>query len=308
MTLSCAAICKNEQHNVVGFLDNLRQHGVENLYITDTGSTDSTVEFIMQNWDPEKLHLSTVAIEPFDFAAAKNTNIGKVLREEQWIIHLDLDERIVSLPHTMIENTVYHCCRREMLWGTVSFNIARITPAHDWWWEYPIHEFLRYNISSYATVEQSSNFIIEHHQKPDKDFYTQLTKEWFEQDVRRLFYHRMCDLMREEQWQECVDTFLKYYSEVESTMTDQQRWQTIRNYQISRIKCRMQPDAQYLYIFHKCVSQSSMYYLSFFHYYMGNESLARDYARTAEHCVDSASNTVFYNKNIKGYVSKLLNL
>lgn len=307
MNLSCVAICKNEEHNVLSFLQNLYQHNILNLYITDTGSSDRTVELLQQNWPQGRLFLSQITLDPFDFAAAKNSNRTKIVDDEEWVLHLDLDERIVSLPSTLCDNTVYHCVRMELLWGTVSNNMPRITPAHNWQWQYPIHERLNYKDCKYATVEQSQDFIIDHHQCSDKDFYTDLTAQWFEHDVERLFYHRMCDLMREEQWHTIVQLFQEHYEQVESHLTSQQCWQTIRNYQMARIKIGLKPDSQFLYIFHRYASQSSFYYLSYFHYYLGNTELAHDYARQAASSANHDSNTRFYNKNIKDYVHKLLN-
>lgn len=306
MNLSCAAICKNEEHNVVEFLKNLKKFNIKNLYITDTGSTDDTVRLIHKNWPNNRLYFSSIDIAPFDFSVARNSNQQKIVSDEKFIIHLDLDERIETLPRILEDNTLYLCCRKELLWGTTSFSMPRITPAHDWYWEFPIHENLSCRHAKYGTDLQCNGFTILHCQNPEKDFYSELTEAHFEREPIRLFFHRMCDLFRENNWKECVRVFDLYWKDVREHLQPQQQWQMIRNYQVSRVKCKMLPDRDLLKIFHQYPSSSSYYYLSLFNFYLGNFDLFLDYAKTADTVTDHVLNTTFNNKNIKKNVNNLI--
>jgi glycosyltransferase involved in cell wall biosynthesis len=303
MTLSCVAICKNEEHNVADFIKNLHQFNIHNLYITDTGSTDRTVQIFHESWNPDKLFISSVDIVPFDFSKARNENIRKVLSSDQHILHLDLDERIERLPVLEI-NCVYPCTRKEILWGTTSSNITRITPAIDWHWSDPIHESLRWGGNfQYMT---DADFVISHHQRKNKNFYSDLTALHFKQDTRRLFYHYMCDCMREEKYAELISTFEKMFSEMEHILKQQQAWQIIRNYQIALVMSHRKPNLDYLYVFYDHPSHSSHYYLSFFYYYLGDVANASIHKKIAEESsFTQYNNETFYNQNIKNYVTSL---
>ena len=305
MILSCVAICKNEEHNVLSFLENLKTHEVKNLYVTDTGSTDSTVQLLTENWPKDQLFLSCVYIDPFDFSTARNTNLSKIKSSDMLVLHMDLDERIISLPNTLLQDTVYSCKRLENLWGTVTYNMPRITPATKWKYQYPIHESLGWTDCRIATEYESENFIISHNQKSEKDFYSSLTENWFSSDTRRLFFHRMCDLIREQQYENCVNVFQMHWEKCNDILTTQQKWQVIRNYQMSRIQIGLRPDLDFLSIFKEYPSASSYYYLSFFAYYLDNIDDYNKYRHLAETAIDAELNAKFNNKNIKRYVESL---
>jgi uncharacterized protein YihD (DUF1040 family) len=308
MTLGCAAICKNEEHNVISFLENIAQHGIINLYISDTGSSDRTVELIQSNWPKQHLWLSEINLIPFDFSVAKNSNYDKITNDTH-IIHLDLDERIVGLPKNYNDHNdiIYPCTRNELLWGTCSHNMSRMTPSKNWWWEFPIHECLRWSsIYRYATKDESSDFVIDHCQVINKDFYSDLTELHFNNDPKRLFYHHICDLMRDNQYLKLTKIFDKYWDNVGSELPLLQQWQSIRNYQMSRLQINLKPREDLFDIFIDNPSQCSFLYLCFFYYRCDNIEKSKEFLYRAnnEEFTDY-NNRVFYNMNIKKYTSSL---
>lgn len=84
MKISACAIVKNEEKNIVRWLDNMRQIADE-IIVVDTGSTDNTLA-ILQKAGIKSYHFTWCN----DFAAAKNYAIQQATGD--WIVFLDADE------------------------------------------------------------------------------------------------------------------------------------------------------------------------------------------------------------------------
>lgn len=99
--LSACAIVKNEEKNIVKWLEGMKQVADE-IVVVDTGSTDQTVEIAMQA-GAKVYHYQWNQ----DFAAAKNWTISKA--HGKWILFLDADElfsedTIKSLREKLLED------------------------------------------------------------------------------------------------------------------------------------------------------------------------------------------------------------
>ncbi|MDR3002178.1 MAG: glycosyltransferase [Fibromonadaceae bacterium] len=84
--LSLCMIVKNEESNLKECLESV-QGLADEIIITDTGSTDKTVE-IAQNYGAKIEHFIWIK----DFSAARNYSISKA--SSRWIIWLDADDRV----------------------------------------------------------------------------------------------------------------------------------------------------------------------------------------------------------------------
>lgn len=86
-TISVCAIVKNEEHNIKNFIENIKDK-VDEIIITDTGSTDNTLEIIKSygikayyyKWDN-------------NFSNARNYCISNATKD--WILSLDADESLI---------------------------------------------------------------------------------------------------------------------------------------------------------------------------------------------------------------------
>jgi len=92
-TLSICVIVKNEEKNIEGMIDNVKDFADE-IIIVDTGSTDGAYEYIKNlsvNNEKIKLFLYT-SRRGFHFGEARNFCISKATKE--YILMLDADERL----------------------------------------------------------------------------------------------------------------------------------------------------------------------------------------------------------------------
>lgn len=85
-TLGACLIAKNESHNVDACLSSIRDV-VDEIYFTDTGSTDDTVEKA-KKYGAKVSHFDWVE----DFSAARNFNLDQA--ETDYVLWLDLDDSL----------------------------------------------------------------------------------------------------------------------------------------------------------------------------------------------------------------------
>ncbi len=87
-TLSLCIICKNERQNLPRLLDSV-QGCFDTIHVTDTGSTDGTIEYLrdLETKGAVKLHHFTWCD---DFAAARNTSFS--FAEDDYVMWLDCDD------------------------------------------------------------------------------------------------------------------------------------------------------------------------------------------------------------------------
>lgn len=86
-TLSVCAIVKNEESNIKDFIENIKDIADE-IIITDTGSTDKTVEII------ESFNIKTSYYKwDNNFSNARNYCLSHATKD--WVLSLDADERVI---------------------------------------------------------------------------------------------------------------------------------------------------------------------------------------------------------------------
>lgn len=90
VTLGVVAICYNEQTDITGFLQHLVSW-VDEIVLIDDGSTDSTQEIASSYGDKVKFVVSPRKEGEY-FSHQRNKGIA--LAESDWLLHMDIDERV----------------------------------------------------------------------------------------------------------------------------------------------------------------------------------------------------------------------
>jgi hypothetical protein len=112
--------------------------------------------------------------------------------------------------------------------------------------------------------------------------------------------------MRDNQYLKLTKIFDKYWDNVSSELSLLQQWQSIRNYQMSRLQINLKPREDLFDIFVDNPSQCSFLYLCFFYYHCDNIEKSKEFLyRANNEEFSDYNNRVFYNMNIKKYTSSL---
>jgi len=90
-SLGIVAICKNEEKNIEGFLNNVYKL-VNEIVIVDDASTDNTLEKI-KNFSPD-IHIINSRMGKEGYAGLRNEGLTKISTD--WVLSMDIDERITQ--------------------------------------------------------------------------------------------------------------------------------------------------------------------------------------------------------------------
>ncbi|MDZ4363991.1 glycosyltransferase family 2 protein [Brevundimonas sp.] len=127
-TLAAVAIAKNERRDIVGFIDNVRRV-VDEVVIVDDGSTDGTLEFLRTCGMP--VTIIERRLEPEGgFAAQRNTGLDAATAD--WLIHMDIDERITPDLARDIHAAIADMPMNGFRYRRLNFFLHRPFPAGGW--------------------------------------------------------------------------------------------------------------------------------------------------------------------------------
>ena len=114
-TLGVVAICKNEEQDLPGFIENLRSW-VNEIIVVDDASTDAS-RAILLNAAPKVKLLEHKMTPEGGFAGQRNHGIMEA--RSDWLLHMDIDERVTpelaSEIKEAIQNTSNHAFRYRRL-------------------------------------------------------------------------------------------------------------------------------------------------------------------------------------------------
>ncbi len=192
MRVAVYTIAKNEEAMVDGWADSARD--ADFLSITDTGSTDGTVEqAIRLGVEVEMAH-----VHPFRFDEARNAALSLLPDDIDVCISLDMDERLAPGWRDALE-AAYEGATRwryDYVWSwdggrpDVAFRTDKIHARHGYTWRYPCHEEL-FRLTGDEVIADT-DVSIHHHADPDKrrDYLPLLTVGAFENpnDPRPTYY------------------------------------------------------------------------------------------------------------------------
>jgi glycosyltransferase involved in cell wall biosynthesis len=208
-TIGVAIICKNESVLLSRCLDSVK--GLDGIFISDTGSTDNTVEIA-------KKYTSNVWTENLwedDFAKARNFIKSKVTTD--WILSLDCDEVLqdvsavreaVALAETRHALAVDCTCIAEDN-GQFFYYPRLFKNSPQVWWEGAIHNTLSVLGEKLGNVRITVGYSPAHKNDPDRSFRI------LKKDVEEHFHPRAMFYLGREYWyrhdyENCVIMMGKY--------------------------------------------------------------------------------------------------
>ena len=153
IALTC--ILKDEKHNLPIMLGSV-SGCFDAIYLTDTGSTDGSIEWIKEN--AEKIAGCPIYLHHFewvhDFSAARQYCLNQVTKDFDFVMWLDLDDILINKDaflhfrdHSMHSSDAwlvnYNYAQDEKGAPQCDHKRERIVKNDgNWYWKYPIHEGL----------------------------------------------------------------------------------------------------------------------------------------------------------------------
>lgn len=145
MKVAVASIALQEAGNVRPWIESAKD--ADHILIADTGSTDNTVSIARH----EGARVIDVRVKPWRFDLARNAALAALPDEIDWVVWLDLDERLQPGWRDALERVPDEVTRVHF-WYTWSWN-ADGTPGIQFWrdfihrrwgyhWRHPIHELI----------------------------------------------------------------------------------------------------------------------------------------------------------------------
>jgi glycosyltransferase involved in cell wall biosynthesis len=140
MKIAISTIAKNESGNVRDFIASCK--GADLISVLDTGSTDDTVALLQRHG----AYAGTKTFEPFDFGKARNEALATLPQDIDWVVSIDLDERLNEGWRDELERTIAENPEAEMVnyWyvgDSVGGNWrSKIFKRQGFTWQNPIHE------------------------------------------------------------------------------------------------------------------------------------------------------------------------
>lgn len=163
MKIAVYAIAKNESHNVVKWLETVKE--ADGVFVLDTGSTDGTVSLLEQGGATVR---KMAAHKPFRFDHARNEAMALVPEEFDVLVSLDFDELLMHDWRQVIEeNFTCDAANYTLIFDhddqgnvTISYPRMAVTRRGVGTWQYPVHEVL---VVPEDTAKQDLKFAVVHY-------------------------------------------------------------------------------------------------------------------------------------------------
>lgn len=220
MKVAIYGICKNEEKQLASFFDHPGLKEADNVFLSDTGSTDGTLQHYRSPW------IKRISVEPFRFDVARNAALALVPPEFDMVISLDLDERLRPGWRKPLESAFAQGATR--VWanyhsdGLAPFlHDSRIHARHGYRWVDPCHECIKPWMTNEVQALGESIWI-DHHpdkSKPRTQYLGLLAHGIMEEpwNTRRMFYYAR-ELMVWQHFPQAVGWFEKYLEIFNSTL------------------------------------------------------------------------------------------
>jgi tetratricopeptide (TPR) repeat protein len=212
------AICKNEEKFVSGWMDSMKEADL--VVVTDTGSTDGTVEALRSRgavvYEEE--------INPWRFDTARNLSLSHVPEDVDIAVCTDLDEVFHPGWRKILEDAwypglstgqyLYNWSLRPDGTPDSQFWYFKIHARHEYTWECPIHEYLKYIGTSPEQKTFMEGIVLDHHPDPTKSrsSYLPLLEMAVAEkpDSDRMTYYLGREYMYARRWEDCIRTLERH--------------------------------------------------------------------------------------------------
>jgi tetratricopeptide (TPR) repeat protein len=161
------AICKNEAQFVDRWMDAVSE--ADCVVVTDTGSTDDTVEKLRQRGAV----VYSEIIKPWRFDTARNIALSHVPEDIDICVSNDLDEVFEPnwrqkledawQPETTSARYRFTCSYHADGTPDKQHTMEKIHARHGFHWVHPVHEFIEYNGSGKANAVWINHLVLNHY-------------------------------------------------------------------------------------------------------------------------------------------------
>ena len=227
MKICVYAISKNEEKFVSRWANSM--HEADEIYVLDTGSTDSTVEKLRE----KNINVTIKPINPWRFDVARNESLKLVPDDTDICVCTDLDEVFEpgwrkKLEEAWQDSTTkarynYNWSLDENNKPKVNFYIEKIHQRHGYKWTHPVHEILTTEINE--NIITIDNITLNHYPDTSKSRSSylpllELSVEENPTDDRNMHYLGR-EYMYYQEWQKCIETLKKHLSLPTATWKDE---------------------------------------------------------------------------------------
>lgn len=229
------AICKNEEQFVERWMDSVSE--ADMVIVTDTGSTDSTVERLRA----KGAVVYVEEIKPWRFDTARNIAMDHIPEDVDICVSNDLDEIFTKGWREKLENAWQpHTTRAKYLYtwsyhsdGTPNkqFEMEKIHRRQDFRWVHPVHEVLAYSGKDKESSVWVTNMVLNHYpdlSKPRSQYLPllELSAKENPEDDRTVFWLGR-EYMYYNLYDKCIET-LKAHLQIPTATWDEERSASMR--------------------------------------------------------------------------------
>ncbi|MDF2568260.1 MAG: glycosyltransferase, partial [Oscillospiraceae bacterium] len=229
------AICKNEEKFVDKWIESMSE--ADMIIVTDTGSTDGTVEKLRQKG--AVVYVDT--IKPWRFDVARNASLDHIPDDVDICVCTDLDELFEKgwrkalenawVPGTHMAKYLYNWSLKPDGSPDVQFHYFKIHTRHNYRWNYPIHECLKFVGTPPEKQVFAEGVVLNHFPDSTKSrgSYLPLLEMAVEESPEddRVTYYLGREYMYKGMWEKCIET-LKRHLSLKSSVWREERCASMR--------------------------------------------------------------------------------
>lgn len=219
LKIAVYAICKNEEKFAKRWYESMKE--ADEIYVTDTGSTDNTVETLKSLG----AKVAVADITPWRFDLARNISLEKVPDDVDICVCTDLDEYFKKGWREALENAwtkgVTTRARYKYTWSfnddntpAVTFWYEKIHARHGFQWTHPVHEILEFDHSVPDIYTTAYGVELEHHpdNRKSREQYLELLELSVKEnpDDDRNVHYLGREYMFRGKWDESIQTLQKH--------------------------------------------------------------------------------------------------
>lgn len=214
------AISKNEEQHVKRWVQSMKE--ADDIYVLDTGSTDSTVELLKE----EGCLVKVETINPWRFDIARNLSLDMVPKNTDICVCTDLDEVFEPGWRKKLEEAWEKGTTRlryQFYWSVnddgsprVFFYLDKIHTRKDYCWKHPVHEVLYYIGNEKENFSTSDSILLKHFpdQTKSRSSYLPLLELSVKEDPEddRNMHYLGREYMYYKNFDKAIETLLKHLS------------------------------------------------------------------------------------------------